>query len=222
MTTEDNELSALIREHATRYNASDALRANVRTQIAIAAAGREAPRRGAGKGWQVFGWRAASVGFAFGIAAALLMMPVWRGLDLGDSLEKELVADHVRSLQIGGLTQVASSDRHTVKPWFQGRLDYAPTVFDLQSDGFPLVGGRIEHVRGQSVATLTYMRRLHVMNVFEWPADGGPQEPRRYTRRGFNIVHWADGSMQYWIVSDVEAAEIDRFVQAWRAHTAAQ
>ncbi len=232
--TDDEKLSALIRDHATRHKASDALRASVRTQIAIAAVGRERRRprsSGAGQrfgwlatpaGWlQGLGWRAASVGFALGIAATLLFTPVWRGLEFGDSLEQELVFDHVRALKVGPLTQVASSDRHTVKPWFQGKIDFAPTVFDLKEEGFPLVGGRVEQVAGKPVATLAYMRRLHVMDVFEWPADA-VQEPRHYVQRGFNIVHWADGSMQYWIVSDVEHAEIERFVQAWRARATAQ
>jgi len=240
MTRDDEELSALLRAHATRHRASDALRAAVRTQLALADAGREASdeARAARRGWRRLAapvgalagalggalrglrWRTASAGFALGVAAALLATPLWRALEADRSLDNELVFDHVRALQDGPLVQVASSDRHTVKPWFQGRIDYAPTVFDLKDEGYPLVGGRVDRIDGRPVAVLTYMRRLHVMDVYVWPADGA-RAPTHALRRGYHLVHWADGSMQYWIVSGVDAPEIDRFVQLWRARQAA-
>ena len=142
-------------------------------------------------------------------------MPALRSVEIGSSLPDELVADHVRALQVGPLTEVVSSDRHTVKPWFQGRLDYAPPVFDLADDGFPLVGGRIEHLRGQAVAVLAYSHRLHVIDVFVWPADA-VVAPTREQRKGFNVVRWSDGAMQVWVVSDADRAEIERFAQAWQ------
>lgn len=241
MTSDDEELSALIRAHATRHRAGDALRASVRTQVALADAGREAARptgparravcrlaaaagrlgafgrRAAPAG---FGWRATSVGFAFGVALALLAPPMWRVLDADRSLGNELVFDHVRALQTGPLVQVASSDRHTVKPWFQGRIDYAPTVFDLKDEGFPLVGGRVDRIDGRPTAVLTYVRRLHVIDVFVQPAEHAAA-PTHELRRGYHVVHWSDSSMQYWIVSGVDYPEIERFVQAWRARQAA-
>jgi anti-sigma factor RsiW len=132
-----------------------------------------------------------------------------------------VVADHVRALQIGPLAEVVSTDRHTVKPWVQGRLDYAPPVFDLAAEGFPLMGGRIEHVRGNVVATLAYARERHVIDVFVWPSTA-QQAPTRSLRKGFNVLHWADGSMQYWAVSDLERGEMERFARLWRERVAAQ
>ena len=129
-------------------------------------------------------------------------------------MDVDLVADHVRALQGGTLTDVASTDRHTVKPWFQGRLDFAPPVFDLAAEGFPLLGGRVEHVRGSAVATLAYSHNRHFIDMFVWPS-ADQQAPVRSMRKGFNVLHWADGSMQYWAVSDLERAEMERFTQLW-------
>ena len=224
MSLDDKELSAQIRQHATRHKAPDSLRAGIRTQIALADAGRAArPRRNwFGLGALSFaniGWRTASVSFALGLASALLVLPVVQRLPVSESLDTELVADHVRALRTGPLTQVVSTDRHTVKPWFQGRIDYAPPVFDLAAGGFPLKGGRIEHVRGNPVATLAYSRDLHMIDLFVWPSDvKAPPVPR--VSRGFNVLNWSDGSMQYWLVSDVEASELQRFAQLWQEQRA--
>jgi anti-sigma factor RsiW len=136
-------------------------------------------------------------------------------------VDADFVADHVRALQTGRLAEVASSDRHTVKPWFQGRLDYAPPVFDLAGEGFPLMGGRIVHVRGNVVATLTYTRNRHVIDVFIWPS-AAQRAPVRSTSRGFNVLQWADESMQYRAVSDLDRREMERFTQLWLAQVAKQ
>ena len=126
------------------------------------------------------------------------------------------VGAHVRALRLGATTEVVSSDRHTVKPWFQGRLDFAPPVFDLAEDGFVLSGGRVEHVRDSAIAALAYLHNRHVIDLFIQPATDR-REPGHSVVRGFNVVHWADGSMQYWAVADMDAAELDTFVRRWRA-----
>ena len=222
MSLNDKELSSLIRAHATRHNAPEALRAGIRTQVALADAGRSGPptavdtRR---RPWLAFGWRAASIGFALGVAFAVAVLPVVQRMEVSGPLDVELVADHVRALHVGPLAEVASTDRHTVKPWFQGRLDYAPPVFDFAGDGFPLIGGRIESVRGGPVATLAYTRRLHVIEVFVWPSEERTA-PVRTVRKGFNVLHWADGSMQYWAVSDLEKGEMEHFTQLWLGQAA--
>jgi anti-sigma factor RsiW len=228
MSLDDQELSSEIRRHATRYKAPDGLRAGIRAQIALADAGRVKPAR---RPWFDFAWRpaavldfrwrTASVGFALGLTCAFLVLPVVQRLDLNQPLDTELVTDHVRALRAGPLTQVVSTDRHTVKPWFQGRLDYAPPVFDFVDGGFVLKGGRIEHVRGDVVATLAYARDRHMIDLFVWPSDA-KTDPMRSVRKGFNVVHWADGSMQYWAVSDVEGAELERFAQLWKVQAAKQ
>jgi anti-sigma factor RsiW len=224
MSLDDEHLSSLIRQSATRHAAPGALRAGVRTQVTLAEAGRAAlpmplvsPRRH----WFDLRWRTASVSFALGLTCAWLVMPLLQRLDFIEPLDEVLVADHVRALQVGPLVQVVSTDRHTVKPWFQGRLDFAPPVFDLAAKGFPLMGGRVDHVRGNVVATLAYARNRHVIDVFVWPSDA-KRAPMRSIRKGFNVLNWADGSMQYWAVSDLERAEMDRFVQIWQDQVAAQ
>lgn len=222
MSLDDHDLSSLIREHATRHAASDALRAGIRTQLAVAEAGRSdaplpAPRR---LGFS-FNWRTALVSFALGLACAFVIMPLVQQVELNEPVDADLVANHVRALRMGPLTEVTSADRHTVKPWFQGRLDYAPPVFDLSAEGFPLMGGRIEHVRGSVIATLAYARNRHVIDFFVWPSTA-QQAPERSMRKGFNVLHWADGSMQYWAVSDLERIEMERFTRLWQQRVVAQ
>jgi anti-sigma factor RsiW len=224
MSQDDEVLSALIRRYATRHAAPDGFRAAIRTQVALAEAGRAGPPLPAAaprRRWFDFGWRTAAVSFALGLACAWVIAPVLQHLQPSEPLDADLVADHVRALSVGPLTEVASSDRHTVKPWFQGRLDFSPPVFDLAAEGFPLSGGRTDRVRGNTVAALTYMHNRHVIDVFVWPS-AERQPPLRTLRKGFNVLYWADGSMQYWAVSDVERVEMERFAQLWQARGAAQ
>lgn len=215
----DEELSALLGRHATRHTAPERLRAAVRTQVALKAAASDdtARRPAAAAPWR---WRPQAMGFAAGVALTLVLalgVPRWL---TQQELPGEIVAQHVRALRAGPLFEVASSDRHTVKPWFQGKLDYAPQIVDLASAGYPLLGGRVEHIAGAPTAALAYTARQHVISVFVRPLTQ-VQPPESAQRRGFNLLHWSDGSMQVWLVSDVEAAELDRFGQAWRAQTAA-
>lgn len=218
--SDDPELSNRIRQHATRHTAPDALRAAIRAQVALAEAGRPAAA-GAGprvrRAWWASRWLVGAGGFAFGLLFALLVVPAL--LKPEQPIDATLVAAHVRALR-DGPTEVASSDRHTVKPWFQGRIDYAPPVFDLADAGFPLVGGRTEKLQGPAVAALTYTSRRHVIALFVWPDTaprGAPAVPEHLTRRGFNLLHWSDKSMSFWAVSDVERAELERFMQALQA-----
>ena len=222
MSLDDKELSALIRTHATRHTAPDNLRAAIRTQTALADASRAAAApKPARRRWLVLRWPAIPVSFAMGMLCMALLLPMWQRLSLDEPVDAELVAHHVRALRVGPLAEVTSTDRHTVKPWFQGRLDYAPPVFDFATEGFPLIGGRIEHVRGTVVATLAYARHRHVLDVYVWP-DTAHSAPVRTVRNGFNIMHWSDGSMQYWIVSDLERSELEGFTQLWQQRAASQ
>ena len=223
MSLDDKDLSALIHQHATRHTAPDGLRAAIRTQVALEEA-RRAPVAAAAKApwrWFSFSWGTASASFALGMLCMALLLPLAQRVNLGEPADADLVTHHVRALQVGPIVEVVSTDRHTVKPWFQGRLDYAPPVFDLAADGFPLMGGRIEHVRGNVVATLAYMRNRHVVDVFILPSTE-QKAPVRTLSRGFNVVNWADGSMQYWAVSDMDRAEIESFTRLWQQRAAAQ
>ena len=213
----DEELSRLIQQQATRHKAGEPLRAAVRTQIALQSA-RHAGALLAPPRWR--GWPALLGGFAAGAALCLALVLGLPPLLQRQELPAELVAAHVRALKLGPLIEVASSDRHTVKPWFQGKLDYAPPVPDLSGEGFPLLGGRIERIAGAPAAALAYTAHQHVLSVYVWPAqDALP--PQRETQRGFMTLHWADGGMQVWVVSDQDAAEIERFGRAWRAQAQA-
>ncbi|HTK55365.1 MAG TPA: hypothetical protein VL295_00960, partial [Gemmatimonadales bacterium] len=119
---------------------------------------------------------------------------------------------HLRSLVPGHLFDVASTDQHTVKPWFAGKLDFSPPVVDPAGQGYPLIGGRVDVIEGQQIAALVYSRRSHIINVFVRPAeDGAAVAPREAVRRGYNIVRWSGAGMRYWAVSDLNLGEMREF-----------
>jgi anti-sigma factor RsiW len=139
----------------------------------------------------------------------------WLGSEREDVLAQQVVSSHVRSLQPGHLTDVVSSDQHTVKPWFAGRVDFSPPVVDLRQSGFPLVGGRLDSIDGQTVAVLVYQRRQHVINVFVRPASGRRAEQTVHVR-GYTIIAWTERSVAEAAVSDLNADELRSFVQLLR------
>ena len=136
-----------------------------------------------------------------------------------DLLADEIINDHVRSLQADHLTDIDTSDRHTVKPWFNGKLDFSPAVHDLGPEGFPLVGGRLDYLNGRPVAALVYRRQKHVINVFAWPGDA--REPVganvSISQRGYNLILWRGAEGLSWCaVSDVAPGDLDYFVSRLR------
>ena len=157
-------------------------------------------------------------------AAAALVVSVGSGLLLvraalfrGDATSEEAVNGHVRSLMAGHLFDVQSTDQHTVKPWFLGKLDFAPPVADLAASGFPLIGGRLDYLDGRAAAALVYQRRQHTINVFVIPDDAhGRATTEEHSIRGFHVRHWTNGGMAFWAVSDLNDAELSEFVRALR------
>jgi anti-sigma factor RsiW len=173
--------------------------------------------------------RAVIRGFAMGsavsaIAATGLVAIVLRGDD-DARINSEIVSAHLRSLQAGHLTDVLSTDQHTVKPWFNGKLDVAPPVVDLTAQGFTLIGGRLDYVDARPIAAIVYRRRLHVINLFvAQTASTEPRAARMQTFQGFNIRSWGERGLNYWAVSDLAADELaefgGKFETAMRASTA--
>jgi anti-sigma factor RsiW len=132
-------------------------------------------------------------------------------------LVASLVDTHIRSLMAEHLTDVLSSDHHTVKPWFAGKVAFAPSVPELQAQGFPLVGGRVEVVSGHTAAALVYGRGLHKINLFIWPSSPADAGPPTAWYNGYSLVHWTDRGLSYWAVSDAAASELNAFERAYQA-----
>jgi len=196
------KLRARIHGEVPYYAATPALRERVRATIARGFSGRS-PARASGNRWRwltagALAGSAATV-FAWFIGSAVLDWQV------GSDLVTEAVANHARATLANRLTDVASSDQHTVKPWLSARLDYSPPVQDFSADGLPLIGGRLDYLEGRPVATLVYKYRDHTIDVFVRPVEGGKPvaAPKSATLRGFNVAHGTAGGMECWAVSDV-------------------
>jgi anti-sigma factor RsiW len=128
-------------------------------------------------------------------------------------LADQLLSSHVRSQMLGShRVDVESSDQHTVKPWFEGKLDFSPSVHDLADKGYPLVGGRLDYVDHRPVAVLVYQRRKHLINLFIWPSAAGHEEPQYLARQGYHFIHWIQSNTSYWAVSDLNTDELNEFV----------
>jgi anti-sigma factor RsiW len=161
---------------------------------------------------------AIAAGILLLIAASAITAMYWSNARTADDRFTELVvAAHVRSLLANHATDVASTDQHTVKPWFQGKLDFAPQVPDLSAQGYSLSGGRLDYLLDRPVAALVYFRRLHPINLFTWPAVKVDEEAvQKTSRQGFHIRHWEHAGMTYWAISDVSDHDLDEFVQLFQ------
>lgn len=127
----------------------------------------------------------------------------------------EVVDNHIRSMLANHLADVPSSDQHTVKPWFNGKISFSPKVQDFGDKGYPLVGGRLDYMANQTVSVLIYKRRQHIINVFIHP-DSEEIRPVTSEKRGYNLIHWASGGMEYWTISDLNASELQDFTALLR------
>ncbi len=194
-------LKTALRQPSLRYEAPDSLRKELRRMARPASGGTRAPMF-----QSLLFWRS----LAFGATAfALLALFIRPGIPERDQLLDEAVSSHVRSLMANHLTDVASSDQHTVKPWFNGKLDFAPGVKDFAAQGYPLVGGRLDYLDGHPVAALVYQRHQHLINVFVWPAPGkGSVKPEVQHLRGFSLITREAAGLRYCLVSDLNRQEL--------------
>ena len=204
-------LRGLLSDPGLRHEAPAGLRERIGGSLADApAAPRDAvpaPRRRTGP-WLAGG----TLGAMAASLALLLALPQLTTVPM----QEQLVSSHVRSLLASHLTDVQTSDRHVVKPWFNGRIDFAPPVVELAPQGFPLVGGRLDYIGGRVVPAIVYRRRLHSINLFVMPA-GSLSSPAPITTRrdGYSLVRWTAGGLQYWAVSDLEPNELELFRQTF-------
>ena len=153
---------------------------------------------------------AASLGVGFAIRAVRSQQAV----EAADQVAEAVVGGHVRALMGDHLLDVPSSDEHTVKPWFLGKLDFSPPVPDLATIGFPLVGGRLDYIANRSVAAMVYQRRQHTINLFVWPASETHAAIDARSIRGFQVRHWIRNGMSFWAVSDLNEQELEEFMHA--------
>jgi anti-sigma factor RsiW len=201
--------------HTALSNSALYHEAPARLERRVRAALRDARRAENGRGFALrrYSWVGAAA------AAVLFVAIIFKGvlppgLSAGELTAREVVDDHLRSLTENHLTDVLSSNQHTVKPWFDGRLNFAPPVKDLGPEGFPLVGGRLDYLDNHPVAAVVYRRRQHIINLFILPAEHAADAlPTSQLRGGYNIVHWTKSGITYWVVSSLSAAELGRFAE---------
>jgi len=242
-------LSAALGDPALRFAAPDALRQRVGAAmsgqappVATARApwrrwmrgfvgNGEANGRAVGGIFGAMGWTFAGAALALLVVVTFNSSPgLWRpfgnGAMFGINAQAEVVArevltSHLRSLMPGHLMDVVSTDQHTVKPWFDGRIDFSPPVSDFAAEGYRLIGGRLDYLDRRPVAALVYQRRKHIVNVFVWPtADGSQSAVESTAHDGYNLLHWRRGGMNYWMVSDLNAQEMGVFAGLLRGESA--
>ena len=206
-----NELRSFhsaLSDSALRFEPPAALRNRIRSAVRDES---EATDRSLRFSWR---WVIPAVSFAVLLIVGWAVFALVNRSSTRDLVAQEIVSSHVRSLMEKHLTDVPSSDQHTVKPWFNGRLDFSPQVKDLAAAGFTLVGGRLDYIGNRPVAALVYQHRQHYINVFVWPSTGAADASGgALARQGYNLIHWTNSGMNYWAISDLNLAELQQFVQ---------
>lgn len=204
-------LRTLIKEHGQYFAAPDILKKKVEKSIAQAN-GIETKTKGLSRNW----WRIAAAALILFLSAFL----IWNAVanrsrrQTNELLAQEVISSHVRSLMLDHKADVLSTDQHTVKPWFEGKVDFAPVVKDLSPEGFPLFGGRLDYIANRTVAALVYQRRQHYINLFVWPAPSSTDQVKQdTTQQGINVICWTASGMNYCAVSDVNDEDLREFVR---------
>jgi anti-sigma factor RsiW len=166
-------------------------------------------------GNRLFGWIAP--GIAGALAASLAMIAFVNPVEQQSALDDQLISSHVRSLQPGHLTDVQTTNQHIVKPWFNGKIDFAPPVPELADQGFPLAGGRLDSVHGNNVAAIVYHHRLHTVNLFIWRGEAGATKTS--VERGFALAEWSEDGLNFAAVSDIPAQELRQFEALYKSRS---
>jgi len=211
----EKELVDFIQAEAPRFKASPFLKTRLQARL----------RESTQPKWK-WSWPIPVAFPEFAILTTVLVVGLLSSVALGlfsastsSSLARDAVADHVRSLQVSHLVDVASTDQHTVKPWFAGKLDYSPQVVDLGPSGFPLIGGRLDVLDRRNVAAIIYQRRKHFINLFIWPSGSDPLHDRLSNQDGYHVIGWSKSGMNYLAVSELGEKELRDFVQMIQEQT---
>jgi len=167
-------------------------------------------------------WLRVAAPVAATALVVLMLVPFFAGPSSDELLTQDVVASHIRSLMVNHLADVPSTDEHTVKPWFNGKLDFSPPVDDLAMQGFPLIGGRLDYLNNRPVAALVYQSNKHVINVFVWPSNKPRQTSESMkAQQGYNVIRWTRSGMNFWVVSDLERNQLEKFVAMLKGQTPA-
>lgn len=206
--------SRRIGETLVKYQAPDVLKARIRAALAQP----DPLALDAPNSKPLTTRRLAFGGLGIAIASSILTFAVLRGVTPSGSVTDEIISSHIRALMPGHLTDVASTNQHNVKPWFNGRVDLSPPVPNLDSIGFPLIGGRLDYVQGRATPVIVYGRRQHLIDVYAWPAaNERGTAASASARNGYNVVAWRANGMSLEAVSDLNRPELEQFVKAFNA-----
>jgi anti-sigma factor RsiW len=207
----DRALRTTIARSNLRFSAPPNVVRNVRAAVVNSFP----QEKSASKSWS-WNWGVAATAAAliFCVFLMLKLLPASAPNNSTVSVAQEAIADHIRALMPGHLSDVESTDQHTVKPWFDGKLDFAPPVENFTAQGFPLIGGRLDYLDHHPAAALVYQRRKHFISVFLLPATDEPDHAEsQTTERGYNVISWTRGAMNYWLVSDLNPVELEELAK---------
>jgi anti-sigma factor RsiW len=205
-------LQALLNNPQLQFEVPDSFRGKVQSVLPVAPS-RAAHRLGRRS---VIPWISVPLALAAALTVVLGLAFLNPGemvnRSRGNVLAQEVISSHIRSLLATHLLDVPSTDQHSVKPWFDGKLKFSPPVQDFAARGFPLIGGRLDYIDGKEVAAIVYQRRKHIINLFIWPSESGRAAAvQSFAKDGYNVLHWARDGFEFWAVSDVSAQDLRAF-----------
>jgi anti-sigma factor RsiW len=204
--SDDKAFRRILKSESWYFKAPASVEKNIRRSVRQVAKS-ERPR------WFSVSWLKIAVPLAAAALVIVLLNPRMRPSS-EELLTQEVVSNHIRSLMVDHLADIPSSDQHTVKPWFNGKLDFSPPVSDLAKDGFILIGGRLEYLSNRPVAALVYQRDKHVINLFVWPSEETTESNSAVkTRQGYHVIDRANSGMQFWAISDLEENQLAEFIE---------